>query len=515
MSTTLRHVGIHAKNNPNKIAAILAETGDQVTYGNLNSFALKLANYYRSSGLIYGDHVVYLLENSIDCIRLQCGAHYAGLYYTFLNTRLTTQEKLYIIDDCAAKKVIVSDSLYSDELNEALKQLANSPELIVIGDYRSKNVLDLDQVLKDVSDEVSFELLEGSEMLYSAGTTGKPKGVKPDLTGLPLGSTEIIATQIEKAFGANDQTIYLSPAPYYHAAPMKWSRAVLALGGTVVLMKKFDPVEALKAIEKYGVTHSQWVPTMFHRLLDLPVAERQKFDLSHHKYVIHAAAPCPPQTKMKMIEWWGPIIYEYYGSTEQIGMTMTNTQDWLTHKGTVGRAIYGVIHIVNDDGLELGVNEIGNVYFSDSAKFSYHNDNEKTKQAYNDQGWASVGDIGYLDQDGFLYLTDRKSNLIISGGVNIYPQETENVLIDHELVKDVAVFGIPNEEFGESVHAVIELHDSRLASEQLKTELDIFCRKEISAIKCPRSYEFTKELPREPNGKLMKRFLRDAYLVNK
>lgn len=507
----LRYVGLYAAATPNKPAVIMAESGQTLSYLQLHDFAMKMVNLYDDLGLGYGEHVAYLIENSIYCPALQCGAHYAGQYYTFINTRLTDAEVLYIIEDCDAKVVVLSEKYSHPVLIAAIQALPLRPVVLILGESNIEGVVSLHTKLQSYSTQVNRPLLEGNEMLYSAGTTGKPKGIKPEMSGLPLGSTEIIATQIEKAFAVHADSVYLSPAPYYHAAPIKWCRGVLALGGTVVLMEKFEAEKALRTIERYRVTHSQWVPTMFHRLLDLPLELRQQYDYSSLKVVIHAAAPCPVPTKQKMIDWWGPILYEYYGSTEQIGMTMSNTQHWLDHLGTVGRAIYGVIHILDDDGQELATGEIGHVYFSDSARFSYHKDAAKTQEAYNVRGWANVGDIGYLDHDGFLYLTDRKSNMIISGGVNIYPQETENVLIQHPTVMDVAVIGIPHEDFGESVHAVIQLYQPEQASEQLKIELDQFCRRHISSLKCPRSYEFRLELPREPSGKLLKRLLRDEY----
>ena len=511
VENTIRYAGIYATKTPNKAAIIIAETQQSLSYKDLHEYALKFVNIYDSFGLLYGDHVAFLTENRIECPALQCGAHYAGLYYTFINTRLKLPEVLYIVEDCDAKIIILSAQYCTQELVDAIQQLEKKPIIFVLDDSNVSGIIKLDSLLKMASIQVNRTLLEGNEMLYSAGTTGQPKGIKPELTRLPVGTTEIIANQVEKAFAVTDQTIYLSPAPYYHAAPVKWCRAILTLGGTVVLMEKFEAEKALETIEKYKITHSQWVPTMFHRILDLPLSILNQYDYSSLKVVIHAAAPCSIPTKQKMIEWWGPIIYEYYGSTEQIGMTMSNTQDWIDHPGTVGRAIYGIIHILDDEGEELSTGKIGNVYFSDSAKFSYHKDPAKTLDAYNIKGWACVGDIGYLDEDKFLYLTDRKSNMIISAGVNIYPQETENILIQHSEVMDIAVIGIPHPYFGESVHAVVQLYNHHRASDDLIKELDSFCRSHISSIKCPRSYEFRQDLPREPNGKLLKRLLRDEY----
>lgn len=506
----LRHPGYHAERSPERIAVVIAETGASLTYRALDAFANRLARLYQSLGLQYGDHVAYQLENRVECPALQWGAHYAGLYYTFLSTRLTPAESAYIVADCDAKLLVLTAKCATPELLAAISRLPSAPRVFIL-DTQLPGTESLKAALQQHSPAALENPREGSEMLYSSGTTGRPKGVKPQLTGLPLGSTEVIAQQLEKAFAVNEHSVYLSPAPYYHAAPLKWVRGVHVLGGTAILMEKFDAEAALATIDDYQVTHSQWVPTMFHRLLNLPDDIRSKYTLSSQQVAVHAAAPCPIPTKQAMLDWWGPILYEYYGSTEQIGMTMANSDDWLKHPGTVGRAIYGRLHILGEDGQELPAGEDGLVYFSESLPFTYHKDPAKTAEAYNDKGWASVGDIGHLDADGYLYLTDRKSNMIISGGVNVYPQETENVLLSHPLVLDAAVIGIPDSDLGESVHAVVQLHDHSQASNVLATLLSQFCRGQLSSIKCPRSIEFRKDLPREPTGKLLKRLLRDEY----
>ncbi|WP_295481342.1 AMP-binding protein [uncultured Pseudomonas sp.] len=506
-TSLLRHPGYHAQLAPERLAVVMAETGVSLTYRALDAFANRLARLYHSLGLGYGDHVAYQLENRVECPALQWGAHYAGLYYTFLSTRLTPAETVYIVENCDATVLVLSARCATAALLAALSELPSPPQVFIL-EAPCEGRPALLETLQTYLATPLEDAREGSEMLYSSGTTGRPKGVKPALTGKPLGSTEVIAQQLEKAFAVDERCVYLSPAPYYHAAPLKWVRGVHVLGGTAVLMEKFEAQNALAAIETHRVSHSQWVPTMFHRLLNLPAPLRQRYDLSSQRVVVHAAAPCPIATKQAMIDWWGPILYEYYGSTEQIGMTMSNTHDWLAHPGTVGRAIYGRLHILDESGRSLPAGEDGLVYFSDSLPFSYHKDPAKTAEAYNDRGWACVGDIGHLDEEGFLYLTDRQSNMIISGGVNVYPQETENVLVSHPLVLDAAVIGIPDPDLGESVHALIQLHDTSLANDALATTLLQFCREHLSSIKCPRSLEFRQELPREPTGKLLKRLLR-------
>jgi long-chain acyl-CoA synthetase len=309
----------------------------------------------------------------------------------------------------------------------------------------------------------------------------------------------------------NADSIYLSPAPLYHAAPLRFSMMAITLGGTVVIMESFDAEEFLRLVEKHEITQSQLVPTMFVRMLKLPEEIRLRYDVSSLKGAIHAAAPCPIDVKARMIEWWGPILIEYYAGSEGNGVTVSTSQQWLDHRGTVGRAVVGKVRILDENDRELPPGQIGTVYFADAPVFSYHNDPEKTKHAYNANGWSTLGDVGYLDDEGFLYLTDRKSYMIISGGVNIYPQETEDVLITHPDIADVAVFGVPNEEMGEEVKAVVQPHDMARAGKELEAELIVFCRQHLSPIKCPRSIDFEAELPRTPTGKLVKRHLRDKY----
>jgi acyl-CoA synthetase (AMP-forming)/AMP-acid ligase II len=299
----------------------------------------------------------------------------------------------------------------------------------------------------------------------------------------------------------------------YHAAPLRFSLAFHRVGSTVVVMERFDAEQALALIEEHRVTHSQWVPTMFIRMLKLPAEVRQRYDVSSLQVAIHAAAPCPVAAKEQMIEWWGPVLHEYYAGTEGNGFVYCNSEQWLDHKGTVGQALMGEIHIVGEDGEELPAGEPGTVYFGGGAEFSYHNDPEKTAASRDPKGrgWTTLGDVGYLDEDGFLYLTDRKAYMIITGGVNVYPQEAENVLALHPKVADVAVFGVPNEDFGEEVKAVVEPIAIDDAGPELERELIAYCREHLADVKCPRTIDFRPELPRHPTGKLYKRLLKDEY----
>ena len=304
---------------------------------------------------------------------------------------------------------------------------------------------------------------------------------------------------------------YLSPAPLYHSAPIYWTMAVHRLGGTAVVMEKFDPRTALALIEKYRITHSNMVPTMFVRMLKLDEDVRLSYDHSSLVQVIHAAAPCPVDVKRAMIEWWGPIISEFYSSSEGSGATFVTSTDWLQHPGTVGKAMLGVMHILDDSGKPVPVGEVGTIWAETPQPFEYLNDQEKTQQQQNEHGWTTVGDVGYLDDDGFLYLTDRKSYMIISGGVNIYPQEAEDVLIGHPKVYDVAVFGVPNPDFGEEVKAVVQPVSMDEAGPELADELIAYCKSRLASYKCPRSVDFDAELPRSDAGKLYKRRLKERY----
>jgi long-chain acyl-CoA synthetase len=504
----LRYPGVHARTHGAKPAVIMVESGAVLTYADLDAGANRLARFYQSLGLRSGDHVAYCVENRSECLTLQWGAHYLGLYYTFVNTRLTKSEAAYIVYDCDAKVVVLSAKT-APAIVEALRALPGRPRIFTLEPYGDFEVLP--DILAAVDASPIEGALEGSEMLYSSGTTGRSKGVKPALTGKPLGSTALIADLLTRGFAASFDTVYLHLAPYYHAAQLKWSQSITAIGATVIMMEKFDAEGSLRAIERYKVTHSQWVPTMFHRLLGLGQETRRQYRLDSQKVAVHAAAPCPIPIKQAMIDWWGPILVEYYSCTETIGMTICDSKSWLEYPGTVGRAMLGVPHIVGEDGREVPIGQEGLVYFAGGPRFSYHKDPAKTAEACSPEGWATVGDVGRLNAEGFLFLTDRKSNMIISGGVNVYPQETENVLITHPKVFDVAVIGTPHEELGEEVRAVVQLQPGLVPSPELAAELIAFCREQLSPIKSPRVVDFRDDLPREPNGKLLKRLLTDQY----
>lgn len=509
---TTFYPGYWAEKEPDRPAIILASDGRVVTYGQLDEVANRLSRVYRSIGLQPGDHVSFCLENRAEFLPILWGAHYAGLYYTAISSRLTADELGYVIQDSGSRVFLTSPYKAEQvaELGDTLGRLCL--RLAVGGEVPGFE--SFEDAIAAQSPEPLPDRVEGSPMLYSSGTTGRPKGVKQPRPDDPLGTAEGLTTLLTMLFGASESSTYLSPAPLYHSAPLRYCTQFHRIGACVVVMERFDAEGALQQIERHRVTHSQWVPTMFVRMLKLPEATRAKYDVSSLECAVHAAAPCPIPVKEQMIEWWGPILHEYYAGTEGNGFVYCNSEGWLGHKGTVGQAIGGEVHIVGEDGEEVPVGEEGTIYFGGSnlgARFEYHNDKEKTRGSYLDNGWSTLGDIGRLDEDGFLYLTDRKANMIISGGVNIYPQETENVLTIHPKVQDVAVFGVPNPDFGEEVKAVVQPVDMNAAGPELEAELIAYCREKLADVKCPRSIDFRGELPRHPTGKLYKRLLKDEY----
>lgn len=505
----------HAKSHPDKPAIIMGGSGETITFKQLDERSNQIAHALRDAGCAPGDTIALFAENSARYFEICWAAQRSGLYYVCISSRLTAPEVSYILADSGARLLIASASK-ARVARQALNETGLGHAWSIDGEADGFVAMERHaQVFPatPVADEMA-----GTDMLYSSGTTGRPKGIRPPLErGLPIDGDNVLA-QIAKALsGAGEDSVYLSPAPLYHAAPLRWCMTFTRFGATLIVMEKFDPEDYLRLVEKYRVSHSQLVPTMFVKMLKLPDDVRRKYDLSSLKFAIHAAAPCPIPVKEQMIAWWGPIIDEYYAGSEGNGMTWVKSPDWLTHKGTVGRAIFGTVHICDEEGNELPVGEEGQVYFSGTPTPSYHNDPEKNKAALNPKhpDWSSLGDVGKLDDDGFLYLTDRKAFMIISGGVNIYPQETENILITHPKVADVAVIGVPDEDFGEAVKAVVQPMPGIAPSEELAAELMDFCAANLSKLKCPKSIDFDPELPRHPTGKLYKRLVRDRYWGNK
>ena len=507
------HPYIHARKFPDKPAYLMAGSGEIVTYGQLDRQSNRIAQLFRSLGLQAGDHVAIFMENNARFFEICWGAQRSGLIYTAISSRLTAPEVDYIVGDCGAKLFVTSKHL-AERAVELRPLMSNVPHRFMvdgtIDGYASWEEAVARQPATPIADQT-----QGHDMLYSSGTTGRPKGVLPVVPKQPIDAENPLLAITSKLYGMDTDTIYLSPAPLYHAAPLRFNMSVMRLGGTSVIMENFDAEDYLRLVGKHRITHTQVVPTMFVRFLKLPDEVRAKYDVSSLKCAIHAAAPCPIPVKERMIEWWGPIVWEYYGGTEGNGLTMCNATEWMAHKGTVGKAVVGKLKICDDAGAELPAGEPGTVYFADGRPFEYHNDPKKTAESRHPRGWTTLGDVGFVDADGFLHLTDRKAFMIISGGVNIYPQEAENLLINHPKVMDCAVFGVPNEDFGEEVKAVVQPRDMSDASPQLAEELIAYCKQHLAAIKCPRSIDFEAELPRHPTGKLYKRLLRDRYWQGK
>ena len=502
----------HARLTPDKPALIMAESGEVLTYAGLNDRSNQFAQYLYAQGLRRGDHIAILMENNIRFMEVCWAALRSGLYFTTINRYLPADEAAYIAQDCGAK-VLVTSMAKAEVAGPLASMIPSCPKRLMVD-----GVIPGWESYEDAIGAYPAEPLErewlGEAMLYSSGTTGRPKGILRPLTDATPGEGGVLRKARLDRYKMSPEVVYLSPAPLYHAAPNAYVISTLFVGGTVVIMERFDALNALRLIEQHCVTHSQWVPTMFVRMLKLSKAEREPFDLSSHRVAIHAAAPCPLDVKRQMIEWWGPIIYEYYAGTEGSGSTFIESADWLAHPGSVGRAALGVLHICDEDGRELPPGEAGTVYFErEEIAFVYHNDPAKTRAAQHPDHptWSALGDVGYVDEDGYLYLTDRKAFMIISGGVNIYPQGIEDVLIGHPKVADVAVVGVPHAEMGEAVQAVIEAAPGVQPSRALADELIAYARERMAHYTVPRGLDFIEEMPRLPTGKLYKRGLRDEY----
>lgn len=507
------HPRLIAQTYPERPAYIIAETGESISYGELEARANQIAHVYRQSGLQNGDHIAILLDNDVMMPLVVWGAQRTGLLFTCISTHLNQDDVAYIINDCQAK-VLVSSSVLLAEFDE-LKSVIPGVGRVLLVDGSDVLGDDLQALAAGAPVQPVQDESPGVDMLYSSGTTGRPKGVATAPYSDNVLEMLPALAGLAHLYGFDHETVYLSPAPLYHAAPLRFNMIVMSNGGTCIIMRKFDPERALALIEQYRVTHSQWVPIMFSRMLKAGLAADNPYDLSSHRLALHAAAPCPIEVKQAMLAWWGPIIEEYYSSTEGIGFTTINSADWLAHPGSVGRPVFGEIHILDEQGQALPVGTPGLVYFANGPRFTYFGDAEKTASATSSEGWLTVGDIGYVDSEGFLYLTDRQSFMIISGGVNIYPQEVENALMSHPAIKDVAVFGVPSEQFGEEVKAVVEPLNKLIDREPLAADIMAFCRARLSAIKCPKSIDFIDNMPRLPNGKLFKKDLRARYQSSK
>ena len=500
------HPSVHARVHPDKPAIVMAASGEVVTYAELDARSNQVAQLLRARGIGVGDTVALCMENHPWFFCLTWGFQRAGVHYVCVSSRLTAPELAYILEDSGAK-LLFGTAYLAPVLDQVAVLAPNVPQL--------RFGVDAEQTLAALPAEPIADERAGVDMLYSSGTTGRPKGVKIPLPADPaIDQGNVLVQLAMQAYGIDPDARYLSPAPLYHAAPLRWSMTVHRIGGTVVVMERFDPEAALAAIERYRITDGQFVPTHFVRMLKLPEEARAKYDVSSLKCAIHAAAPCPVPIKRAMIEWWGPVLYEYYAGTEGNGSTFITSYEWLEHPGSVGRASSGILHVCDEDGNEVPRGTEGQIFFEPTEQmvpFEYHNDPVKTADSRNQHGWSSLGDVGYQDADGYLYLTDRKSFMIISGGVNIYPQEIENLLVTHPKVADAAVIGAPDADMGERVVAIVQPLDMAQAGPELAEELAAYLAPQLSRIKLPRQIDFRAELPRELTGKLYKRHLRDEY----
>jgi len=506
------HPRLHAASRPGAPAIILSTTGETISYGMLEESANRLAHCFRALELGHGDAVAIVCDNRPEYFYAYWAAQRAGLVLVPISTWLKSSEIAYIVRDSGSRLLLVAAALEETlrELEASRDQAPDLAHLLSIGPV--EGFVDvMDRAAACPASPIADERIGGC-MSYSSGTTGLPKGVRHQLAeGSPVQATP--GSRLAAFYGIGQDSVYLYPAPLYHAAPLGMSTGVHSLGGAVVLMPKFEPEKLLAAVERWRVTVFQAVPTMFIRLLRLPEEVRARYDLSSLKCVIHAAAPCPVPVKYAMIEWLGPIIEEYYSGSEGVGIVTINSEQWLKKPGSVGRTMMGEIHICDEEGVELPPGQDGIIYFGGGLSFTYHNDAAKTASARNPlrPDWSTLGDIGRIDEDGYLFLSDRKDFMIISGGVNIYPQEVENIMIMHPEVVEVAVFGVPNPDFGEEVKAVIQPRDWSQATPAFAQQLIAWCREQISDIKCPRSIDFEKMLVRTDTGKLLKKELRARY----
>ena len=502
---TPHHPGAHAAASPERPAIVMAGSGETVTYAELDGESARLARAWRAAGLRPGDGVALLVENHPRFLVAAWAAQRSGLYFTPISTQLGADEVRYILSDCGASVLVASarTAAVCSDLVVPLRMLVDD---VVVDGFQPWSQVVAGHAAGPLDDET-----EGADMVYSSGTTGRPKGIRRPLRGEPFGTAPSRLASMVRLYGFGADSVYLSPAPLYHAGPLRFAMTAQRLGATVVVMERFKAEAALDALERHRVTHSFWVPTMFLRMLQLPPALRGGRSFAAHRVALHTGAPCPVDVKRTVMAWWGPILHEFYGGSEGAAFVACGPDEWLARPGTVGRSQRGGIHVLGDDGAALPPGAVGEVWFDGGQTFEYHNDPGKTAGATRPDGWSTLGDIGSVDADGYLFLTDRKAFTIVSGGVNIYPQEAENVLAGHPAVADVAVFGVPDADFGEAVKAVVVPLDPDRAGAEFEAELIRYCCDRIAAYKCPRSVDFRSDLPRGDNGKLYKRALRDEY----
>ncbi len=500
----MHHTSYFARHTPERTAAIFLPNGEQLSFGQLEQEANRAAHAMRALGLADGDCIDISITNRPEFLTVMLGAQRIGLHYVLLSTKLSVNDLAYVAEDSGAKVVVISAGCFAAEDVEALASF----KVPLLGiDLPEAAMPSWTALTAQQPTSLPDDTAHGREMLYSSGTTGRPKGIRKPLSGQAYDWDDPINRGIANLLGFDSASVFLSPSPLYHAAPHRFANVAMHFGGTAIIPQHFDARTSLEAIGNHHCTHSLWVPTMFHRMLQLPEEVRGAVDLSSHRHAVHGAAPCPMHVKQKMIDWWGPILDEYYSGSEGIGSTMITSTEWLAHPGSVGKPQGAAVHILDADGKELSAGETGDIYFENAVEFLYWGKSKGLDTNASPRGWHSFGDVGYLDADGYLYLTDRRHFTIISGGVNIYPQEIESAFLEHPAVRDVAVIGLPNEEFGQEVLAVIQLNTASEGTDELKDKLRDFIRKRLGPVKTPKGIEFVVDFPRHATGKLYKQDL--------
>lgn len=488
----------------------MSDGSGALTFGELDRRSIQLARRLREGGLGPGNRVALLMENGLDHVVAAWAVRRAELRFVPVNWHLTGAEAAYVVENSDALALITSEGL-RDIANEIADSIPALRMRLTSG-AAAPGFESLECIYQTGCATRPPAEREGGPMPYSSGTTGRPKGILRPLSGQPFPTPTSLDALIRDEYGFDEASVYLSSAPLYHAAPMTWVMGTNLWGGTAILMPAFEPEEVLRSVERYRVTHAQFVPTHFIRLLRLPASVKAAYDHSPLRAVVHAAAPCPGHVKEAMVAWWGPLIHEYYSGSERCGYTALRPEEWSTHPGSVGRSLTGRIHVMDEEsGAELPPGQVGLIYFENAHPYVYHRHPNQPGQGIDARGWGSFGDMGWVDAEGFLYLADRASHMIVSGGVNIYPREIEDILSSHPDVADVAVIGVPNPEYGEEVKAVVQPRDSVVCAEDLAAELLALCRARLAGFKCPRSVDFVDALPRLPTGKLLKRELRKRY----
>jgi long-chain acyl-CoA synthetase len=498
----------------------LADEQRSFTWAQANERVNRLIHGLRGLDVQIGDAVAILSNNRVEFLEVNAAVSHAGWVLVPVNWHLVAEEIAYILSDSKARVLFTEDSLL-DAASDAVQRAGGVDVKIAFSGAKADGWIEYEDLLASSESDEPADQVGGANMFYTSGTTGKPKGVRSSALrpGQPLDGLFATIQGLGGLLGLLADAKTLINSPLYHAGPYAAAAVSSAMGGAIVLRRKFDPVESLQLIQDEKIRQAYFVPTHFVRFLKLDEETRKRFDLSSLENVWHTGAPCPPDVKRRIIDWWGPVLSEYYGASEGLGSgTFVSSEEWLRKPGTVGKALPTCqIQILDDDGNELPAGEIGQVWFRSliGVDFEYAGAPEKTKEAHREPGVYTYGDVGYLDEDGYLFLADRKIDMIVSGGVNIYPAEIEAVLIDHPAVADVAVFGVPNEEFGEEVKAAVQLAEGRTLAPEIEEDIKRFARERLAGYKNPRSYDFREDFPRTPTGKLQKRLLRDPYWEGK